>query len=389
MSRNDKLPKGIRISKGKYQAYVRVDGVLSTKTFPLDTNLSTMHRWREAERVHLREGAPKSSQTGPTFAADVVTYTRLIGHMPTRKDRLYHLAQWTELFGARSRDSITPLEIRHALERWRGTGSAVGGPLSPATLNLRRTALLALFTTLDGKHMPNPVKGVPPYREVETPLVLPSHDEAQRAIAAVRNPTYTKKAKHRVPVSQARLWVLYWTGWPSSTLKRVRPEHIHEARGTVVVHGRLKGGGTKPRELLVKPQAMEALKALRKIQGGLGPFSGSSLNHSLKSGCRRANVRPFSVYTLRHLFGTTLAQHSSDERGISELMGHADPRQTRRYTRHAASERARAVLAETMSAFPAEQLGATSASGALRPVPASKTTKRRSSGIISTPEEGR
>jgi integrase len=349
------LPTGIRIKNGKYQAYVRVHGALKAKTFPLDTKLQTIHHWREDARVSLRKGTYEVV-TGQTLAQDARRYLGLIESLVSLADRTYHVNQWVAVFGHRIRASLTPVEIRQQLERWRATGSASGGPLSPATLNLRRTALLALYTTLDGKHLPNPVKAVPPYREVERPLDLPTHDEAQRAIAAIWPAKYRPDVP---PLSQARLWVLYWTGWPSSTLARVTARDIRSDECAVLLHGRAKGSGTAPRLVPVSPQAMAALEHLDEL-GGLGAFDGSSLNHTLRLGCRKAKVTPFRVYALRHLFGTTLAMHSSDLRGVAELMGHADPRQTLRYTRHAASERARSTLADAAAGFPAGQLGATS-----------------------------
>jgi len=359
------LPKGIRITNGKYQSYVRVNGALKTKSWPLSTLLVKMQHWRDSARVALREGtyAPAG---GRTLAEDAVTYLGLVASMPTFQDREYHVNQWASVLGHRPRASIQPLDIRRQLELWRKTGSAKGGPLAPATLNLRRTALLALYTVLDGKHMPNPVKGVPPYRETEQPLRLPTHDEAQRAIAAMWPGRYRRKDKQS-QIPQARAWVLYWTGWPSSTLERVEARHIDAARSTVLLHGRLKGGGTAPREMPVSAHALAAIQHLQKL-GGLGEFDGPGLNHALRRGCESAKpkVDYFRVYALRHLFGTTLAQHSRDERGISELMGHADPRQTRRYTRHAASERALSTLADAAAGFPEPaQLCATSDTGSL------------------------
>lgn len=342
-----KLPAGIRLIDGHYRAFVRVGGKLYSKRFPSDTALAIMRHWREAERVRVREGRAADAKAR-TFQQDCDEYLSLIEHMPTFADRRYRIEQWAAAFPARTRASITALDIRQQLERWRAKGSAAGGPLSAGSLNLRRTALMALYTTLDGKGQPNPVKAVPPYREIEQPLTLPTHDEARRAIEAVRNKTHG--AHVRPSVTQLRLWVLYWTGWPASTLMRVRAQDIDRARQAVVLHARLKGGGTVPRESPVLPEALIALDALAKA-GGLGAFSTSSLHGSLRYGCQKAGVRPFRPYALRHLFLTTLAKNSRDERGISELGGHMDPRQTRRYTRHAASDRARAVLAETGDAF--------------------------------------
>src|SRR6185295_12121548 len=45
--------------------------------------------------------------------------------------------------------------------------------LSPSAVNKRRTALQHLFTVLDGKSAPNPVKNVPKFREPD-PRTRPS-----------------------------------------------------------------------------------------------------------------------------------------------------------------------------------------------------------------------
>jgi integrase len=99
------------------------------------------------------------------------------------------------------------------------------------------------------------------------------------------------------------------------------------------------------------PQAAAALRAFCALKI-YGDFSNSSLNKALKRGCERTGVPPFNPYKLRHLLGTTASKLSSDERGVSELMLHTDPRQTRRYTEHAASTRILATVTAMKAALP-------------------------------------
>jgi integrase len=88
---------------------------------------------------------------------------------------------------------------------------------------------------------------------------------------------------------------------------------------------------------------MEALKA---FAGGnaWGAFSGSSLYKALKTAQATAGVAPFRVYDLRHCYIKRVVESSADERGAAELALHTSPKQTWRYSRQAASTRAKAAL---------------------------------------------
>ena len=189
---------------------------------------------------------------------------------------------------------------------------------------------------------------MPPYREQERVWRLPSLEDAARAIAAVTHGRWPKKDGTK---TQARLRVLLYTGWPSAILKQVRREDVNLKTGTARLHGRRKGRGTPPRTVPLSGAAVAALRTFDATQA-YGPFSGSSLHSALHRGCQRAKVTPFRVYDLRHLFITTVVAGSSDERGASELALHADPRQTRRYSRQAASERAKAALEAAFPTLP-------------------------------------
>lgn len=63
------------------------------------------------------------------------------------------------------------------------------------------------------------------------------------------------------------------------------------------------------------------------------PKTLSWLLRALKLRCRAAGVPPVTWYSLRHLFATTLAA-SVPELVLAAIMGHSDPRTTRRWYIH-------------------------------------------------------
>jgi integrase len=250
---------------------------------------------------------------------------------------MHRVEWWVKVLGRhRSLDSVTSVEVRQHLEALRKAGK------KPGTLNVYRTALMDFYTVFHGREGANPARGVPKYHEEELALDLPSPEAVLEVFKALR------QLKRGLSKSQARLQVLFTTGWPSSTLKRLRPHDIHWRRSEVTTPGRRKGGGTKPRTVPVSPGAITALEQFRDANAW-GAFSGSGLHSLLHRACDKVGVRRFRVYDLRHRFITTVVEHSADERGAAELALHTSPQQTWRYSRAAASTRALAAL---KAAFP-------------------------------------
>lgn len=312
----DRPARGIRRTVSGWQVYVRVNGEYRSKRFPADTDLIDLktHRDRMKARGWLHQ--PEPNETPGSFAADCATYLELVQGMTTYKDRAYRIRQWRDALGPQTaRGDITSVVIRQTLEKWRVTG------LSPASLNLRRTALLHLYTVLDGKSGKNPVKDVPPYREVPKRLELPTLKDAKKVIGRMQKGS---------PI-RARCLVLLWTGWPPSLLMRITPADLDLKHGKARVPARRKGKGVPARTLPLLPQAVQALKELHKADA-FGPFDVHNLRHRLQKACRREHVKPFTPYSLRHLFLSTVALATKDDRVVAELAMHADIRMTRRYT---------------------------------------------------------
>jgi hypothetical protein len=72
--------------------------------------------------------------------------------MPTHNERVAHIELWKSEFGQRRRDTIETSGIDAVLNRW------LAARLAASTVKHRRTALLHLWSRLDGKHAANPVR---------------------------------------------------------------------------------------------------------------------------------------------------------------------------------------------------------------------------------------
>jgi integrase len=343
----EKIAKGIRRDHIGFQIYARIKGEFVSKRFPPDTKLEVLREQLKNLRSTAQLGLDTARPVGATtLAADVDAYLKAKAAMPSIRDRTQRMAWWCKQLGLkRSRDSITTLEVRQHLEGLLTAGRSKG------TAKQYYIALHDFFKIMDdGDVAKNPVHRIERPKEIEQVWTLPTLDAASRAIA------HAAARADGVPdqqdsVNRARLRVLLWTGWPNEILKLLRPSDIHWETRTATVHARLKGGGTRPRTVPLLPQAIDALEAFVERQA-FGRFSNSSLRKALHRGCDRTGVVRFNPYKLRHLLGTTASKLSNDERGVSELMLHTDPRQTWRYTRHAASVRAQSTIDVMTAALP-------------------------------------
>jgi len=345
--------KGIRQDHRGYQAFVKVRGQFYSKRFPFTkkdgtrTTLAELKEWRTAKRASIEQGVaiPLVEPNAPSFADDAIAYLKTIGTMPSASDRQRDILTWMKVFGSRPRSAITALEIRTALAAWRKTHSG-------STCNKLRTALMSMYTTLDGKSARNPVRDIQKYQETDPEPRELSYGTIYRILACMR-PSKTR----------ARLRVIAWTGWPHAQLKRLKREHVDLKAGRAYVTPRRKGKGRKGGWLPLLPGAIIALREFdrRKCytedaptiktgprKGQPIPFSNSAMHSAFARALTKLNghrarlkLRPITArpYDLRHSFGTMIAERITDERAIQELMMHSRAEQTRRYTEGATRAR--------------------------------------------------
>jgi len=320
------------------QARLRIKGTLHTRHFPAGTPAYSIQRWLLTTK--LRFGAGATAPTSGRFVDDARAYLAAVAAMPTFVTRTQHIEEWIEVFGTRQRETITPTEIAQVLQVWRTTPrqSPHGRhhtrtvTLSASACNHRRTALMHLWTTLDGKHAPNPVRAVPKFRAPATqPRALSR--EAVTAILATMRPN----------VSRARLLVMAATGLPQAQIMAITPADVNLKARTVALQGRRKGAGTQGSVRPLSREGVAAFAQFAKVKAW-GPFSASSLRTRFRAACVRAGVPPVTPYVLRHAYITEVLKLTGDLHATQQLAGHKDARQTQRYAMSATDARVQAAI---------------------------------------------
>lgn len=309
-----KQPKGERRHGAGWEVYVRVNGELRRKFFPLDSAPAERRAWR----ILQQHTAPKRVHDG-TLAGDIADYLSTVKHMPTYAERKFHLDQWIKVFGPDTpRGSITTTQINAALSHWRSDGK------SATTVRHYRTALLHLFHRLDGKDAANPVRAS--WRPPDPPL-------QPRAIPPSTLRAILKAIKG--PKTRARLRVMAATGLPHKQLMHLQPSDIDWAHSRVKIQARSKGHGAPARWLPLNKHARFALRAMAKTDAW-GEFSSGAMRTMWQRALERLGL-PLTIrpYDVRHTAGTLLYQATGDLATVARLLGHADPRTASRYSMEA------------------------------------------------------
>lgn len=350
-----KHDKHIQVTPHGYRASIRIRGVLHQQRFRKDTPLITIKKWLLA--VEMRYRTPGSRKTG-RFEDDARAYLETVRAMPTFTQRQQHIEEWIAVFGGQRRDTITSDQITAQLHAWRSQprtitkrgGATVTITLSPAAVNKRRTALMHLFSVLDGKAERNPVRDTPKFAEpAPTPRGIP-FDVLARVFAAMPDSK-----------SKARLMVMAYTGIPPAQIRQIEPDDVDPVAMTVAVAGRRKGHGTAGRIVPLIPHALEAF-ALMAREDAWGPFTQPPLARAFARACVAANVSgKLRPYDLRHSFGTEVYRRTGDIRATQILLGHSTERLSHRYT--VGAQEARVLAAIEAFRPPSHPTAARSGSG--------------------------
>ena len=312
---------GLRKHGKRWQAYVRRQGTLYTKTFPIDTPIPLMLQWRIAQgaRTVHRE----------SLTADAALYLSTIKHMPSYKERRFQLETWCEVLGGdRPSAAITPAEIDAQLSTWLQAGK------SPGTVRHYRTALVQMYRRLypDG---PNPAaRSARPATLPRAPRYIPP-ETILAILEAMPDRGQGVKGQSRNTVSQtkARLWLLATTGIPHKQLGQLTAESI---RGDLlIVPGRQKGKGAAGRLLPINPAIRYALELMADANAW-GPFSTSSMRHSFRRALKALGLPlTWRPYDLRHSMGAAIYADTRDLATVARILGHTDQRTTAIYAAHA------------------------------------------------------
>ncbi len=296
------------------------------------------------------------------FSHDAQTYLELptTKAMPSYTDRVRDIDLWAKVFRDRSRRAITANDIDQQLQRWRDAGCAA------STVNHRRTALMALWTRLDGRGAANPVRETKVYQE---PVAEPRGQPywlIQRildAIPAARTYSHKRETKVNPIKTRYRYEVKAWTGMRESQIGQLTKVHVNFAEGWYLTPRAKKGKSSRhPRPQVRKPLTADAAAAFTAFfeHGCEGPFSASSARRLFARAVKCVeqsmrtelgdptftlpHIRPTD---LRHSYGTELLKRTKSLETVSELMDHTTTRMTKRYALGAMFD----VLKEAAAAF--------------------------------------
>ncbi|WP_339817346.1 tyrosine-type recombinase/integrase [Paenibacillus sp. FSL R7-0216] len=200
---------------------------------------------------------------------------------------------------------------------------------SPAYVNQAISALR--FMTVEVFKQPSEqAKYIRPKKEKKLPYIL-SEQEVLRVIQAPTN------LKHRT-----MLYLAYASGLRVSEVVRLRITDIDPVRGILRVR---QGKGKKDRHTLLSQTAWDMIKKYVKaerLSTSLWLFPGQhpgshlhqrSLQKVFKEALQTSGVmKQVGIHVLRHSFATHLLENGTDLRYIQELLGHANPSTTERYT---------------------------------------------------------
>lgn len=334
--------KGIEQTATGWRAYIWIvdpshpkGGYQTSRRFPANATVSEMKQWRNRRKY----GEP-DDEDAATFTEDALSYLQRekVKQMPSRKDRERQIRRWIAAFGTRTRASIGPSDIDRVLDQLRGRYAA-------SSVNGHRTALMDLWTTLDGRHAANPVKASRKYAEPEPEPRAPALSAVLKIIKAMpTNSDYARKCR-------ARIQVIAWTGWPHAVIRKVTEDALDLKHARAYVAGRRKGTGAAARWLPLLPEAVKALKEFHK-EDAYGPFSNGSLHRKFKKARAAVHLSHVRPYDFRHFFGTLIATITRDERAVQDLMLLSTAKMVQRYTRAATDPRTQAAVRDVAKELP-------------------------------------
>jgi integrase len=367
----------VRVAQNIYQTphgwrvYVRRDGILKPVRFKADVTLEQLQVFvdsfkQESARLRAERRADDVERAG-TLAADAARYLNLkvVRAMPSYTDRVREMARWVTAFGRRPRPSITGRDIDEQLQAWRTAGDA------PASLNKYRTALMSLYTRLDGRGAANPVRESHAFEEpAAEPRGLPYWLIRRLLDAMPRDQSRpikgVKGSRSRGSMTRARFEILAWTGMTPAQIKKLTPASFNLKERWYISPQRRKGSRRPrhPRPLVKKPMTRDAQAAFARFVEvkAWGAFNTRSLRHTLERARRKVEqdlrkerkdpkyvlpaMRP---YDFRHSFGTELLRRTKNLPLVAEMLDHSSLQMTKRYALGAVSD----VLRDGMRQFQA------------------------------------
>lgn len=336
-------PKDLRRKRKGWQAYVRVNGELRTKTYALDHPRTDIRAWLAAQR----KDSTRLRSTG-SFAADVAAFLAKpqIAAQPYAHQTAYYLALWMDALGrSRPRCTFERDEIEAVIQKWLKK-------FAEPTVYHRRSALLSLFTVLDGAGAANPVKETTcPKSWIPGDHSVP-FEKLAAIVKAMPDWCYPKKGIRRQSIAKLVGRVLIDVGMRPVDLQKIKRQDINWTTPALRWPASAKGQGTPAKWIPLTPEGLEALRAFDAADA-YGGFSPEAVSHSFKRAARRMDGPDTTVhlYTGRHSIGADLYRSTKDLATVGRMLNHAPgSRATAQYAQGANADVDRAAAAALAAA---------------------------------------
>lgn len=310
-------PKRRRRKGNGWQVLVRVNGKLRTKQFPLNHPPKKMDAWAD-----LQEKDRRRRRGADTLAADVEMFLAKpeIAAQPYVGQLAQRLALWVDEFGDdRQRDSITRDEIEAVIQR-------LLTRYKEPTVYHYRSALLTLFTTLDGVGAANPVKDTTCPR-AWTPTDQSVPFTMLRAIVdAMPSVRYVKKGITQPSAAKLACGVIIAVGLRAADLLKVKPRDFRvgaDGGAEFLWPASEKGQGVEAKWTALSPEGEAAFNDYRAA--GMPRFNPEAISHSFKRAARRIDGKdtPIHLYSMRHSVGKDLYRETRDLATVGRMLNHA------------------------------------------------------------------
>jgi integrase len=313
--------KGERRHGKGWEVYVRVNGELRTKTFPLHSTPAQRQSWR----IALQHGAVPSLPR-EALGRDAVRWLQTVKHTADYPNKRTYMAHWLAKLGRSTpRDEITSARIATVLSDWLHEG------YSPTTVRHHRTALKKLWEFCDGKAAANPVRDTPRPRDVAPEVRAVPIAHVQAVLEKLRGKT------------RARLRLMLATGLPHAQVMQLTEHSWDKERRMLRIGSRKKGRGSAGRQLPLSDVAEAALREFHQADA-YGAFSQSAMHSAVHRACDALGLPRFRPYDIRHLFGFRVYALTGDLHTVARLLGHSDIRTAARYAAAAFDEVDRKVM---------------------------------------------
>jgi len=336
------VARSIYRGPSSFKVQWRERGCMRYQFFPLETPLSTLRTFRDAQ---TQTRAPRAPVTAITFAADAAEWlaTRE-GRSCYPSDRA-HVKPWLAAFETKSRHAITDGAVNKLVTAW------TRADVKPREIRHRLQVFKAIYKFHDPRAQ-TPADFVKPGKIVDEDPVLV--DATTIMTVAANLLEQERRGRLRDGKTRGRFLVEATCGQRPVQIMRAQPGDVQlpplgqSALGLWLVR-RAKGG--KPVRLVLNPEQVAAWRVFVAADAW-GVFDRRSYGRALRTSGFPADVPP---YRLRHSTLQAATDAGVDFGQVQAMAGHTSPVTTRRfYAKHSPTGGVAAVLSGRFTATTAD-----------------------------------